>query len=133
MAKYIFPAIFTKDGEQYSISFPDIPNCFTQGEDLRDGLEMAEDALCLTLYRMEQNGKEVPEATDINSVDTPRGAFATLISCDTFEYAKFYKNKTVKKTLTIPEWLNEIAIKENVNFSNTLQNALMEQLHISSR
>ncbi len=131
MAKYIFPAIFTKDEEWYSIGFPDVPNCFTQGENLQDGLEMAEDALCLTLYHMEQDGKQIPEPTNIKLIDVPADAFVTLISCDTYDYAKFYKNKTVKKTLTIPEWLNEIAVKENVNFSNTLQNALMEQLHIS--
>lgn len=129
MAKYIYPAVFEKEGDQYSISFPDLPNCFTQGEDLQDALEMAQDALCLVLYHMEKEGKGIPTATDIKKVEVSDNAFVTLIECDTFEYEKFYKSKAVKKTLTIPEWLNDMAVKENINFSNVLQNALMEQLN----
>lgn len=131
MAEYVYPAIFTAENEQYSIYFPDLPNCFTQGKDLLDGLNMAQDALCFVLYHMEDDGKEIPKASDIKSVIVPENSFVTLIACDTFEYEKFYKNKSVKKTLTIPEWLNDIAIRENINFSNVLQNAIMEQLHIT--
>ncbi len=130
MAKYIYPAVFEKEDDQYSISFPDLPNCFTQGEDLQDALEMAQDALCLVLYHMEKEGKEIPAATDIKKIEVSDNAFVTLIDCDTFEYEKFYKSKAVKKTLTIPEWLNDMAVKENINFSNVLQNALMEQLNV---
>lgn len=130
MAKYIYPAVFEKEGDQYSISFPDLPNCFTQGEDLQDALEMAQDALCLVLYHMEKDGKEIPAATDIKKIKVSDNVFVTLIDCDTFEYEKFYKSKAVKKTLTIPEWLNDMAVKENINFSNVLQNALMEQLNV---
>lgn len=130
MAKYIYPAIFTKEGERYSISFPDIPNCFTQGEDLQDGLDAAQDALCLMLYHMEQEGKVIPQPSDMKAIKTDDDSFVTLISCDTFEYEKFYRSKAVKKTLTIPEWLNDMAMRENVNFSNVLQNALMERLNI---
>ncbi|MGM9937346.1 MAG: type II toxin-antitoxin system HicB family antitoxin [Candidatus Ornithomonoglobus sp.] len=131
MAKYIYPAVFTNEDGVYSITFPDIENCFTQGEDLQDGLENAQDALCLMLYHMEKEHKSIPEPSDVKSIITDSNSFATLISCDTFEYERFYKNKAVKKTLTIPEWLNDIAIRKNVNFSNVLQNALMEQLHIT--
>ena len=130
MAKYIYPAVFEKEGDQYSISFPDLPNCFTQGEDLQDALEMAQDALCLVLYHREKDGKEIPAATDIKKIKVSDNVFVTLIDCDTFEYEKFYKSKAVKKTLTIPEWLNDMAVKENINFSNVLQNALMEQLNV---
>lgn len=130
MSKYVYPAIFTKEGEQYSITFPDIENCFTQGEDLQDGIDNAQDALCLMLYHMERDNKTIPPATEIKEITTDKNSFATLVSCDTFEYEKFYKNKAIKKTLTIPEWLNDMAVRENVNFSNVLQNALMEQLNV---
>ena len=130
--KYVYPAVFTAEPTgQYSILFPDLPNCITQGENLQDGIEMAEDALCLTLYHMEQEGIEIPQATVVFDIQTEENQFVTLISCDTFDYEKFYKNRSVKKTLTIPEWLNDMAIRENVNFSNVLQNALMERFHIS--
>ena len=131
MAKYVYPAIFTKEGEQYSVRFPDIPNCMTQGEDIQDAVENAEDALCLVLYHMEQRGESVPAATDPIGLTTSENEFISLVDCDTIEYEKFYKSRSVKKTLTIPEWLNDMAVRENVNFSNVLQNALMERLDIS--
>ena len=131
MAKYVYPAIFTKEGEQYSVRFPDIPNCMTQGEDIQDAVENAEDALCLVLYHMEQRGESVPEAADPIRLTTSENEFISLVDCDTIEYEKFYKSQSVKKTLTIPEWLNDIAMRENVNFSNVLQNALMERLNIN--
>ena len=131
MAKYVYPAIFTKEGEQYSVRFPDIPNCMTQGEDIQDAVENAEDALCLILYHMEQRGESVPVATDLIGLTTSENEFISLVDCDTIEYEKFYKSRSIKKTLTIPEWLNDIAVRENVNFSNVLQNALMERLDIN--
>ena len=58
MAKYIYPAIFTKEDEGgYSIKFPDLEGCYTQGEDIQDGLEMANDVLCFTLYDLEEEKK----------------------------------------------------------------------------
>lgn len=67
MAKYVYPSIFTKEGEQYSVYFPDIPNCMTQGEDIQVAVENAEDALCLVLYHMEQRGKSVPKLPILSS------------------------------------------------------------------
>ena len=131
MAKYVYPAIFTKEGGQYSVRFPDIPNCMTQGEDIQEAVENAEDALCLVLYHMEQRGESVPAATDPIDLTTFENEFISLVDCDTIEYEKFYKSRSIKKTLTIPEWLNDIAVRENVNFSNVLQNALMERLNIN--
>lgn len=130
MAKYVYPAIFKKENDVYSITFPDLPDCFTQGDDLQDGLENAQDALCLMLYHKEKDNKTIASATDIKDIKVDKDSFVTLISCDTWEYEKYYKSKSVKKTLTIPEWLNDMAIDENVNFSNVLQNALMEELNI---
>lgn len=130
MSKYVYPAVFEKEGDQYFISFPDIENCFTQGEDLQDGLDNAQDALCLMLYHMEKEDKAIPKPSNPTNIDVSQDQFVSLVSCDTIEYEKFYKSKAVKKTLTIPEWLNDIAIRENINFSNVLQNALMEQLEI---
>lgn len=132
MAKYVYPAIFEKDEQDlYSITFPDLPNCISGGENIQDAMENAADALCLVLYHMEQKNETIPTASSPIDIKTAPGAFVTLIGCDTLEYEKFYKNKAVKKTLTIPEWLNDMALRENVNFSNVLQNALMEQLNIN--
>lgn len=130
MSKYVYPAIFTPESEGYSITFPDLSNCFTQGEDMADGVEAAADALCLTLYDMEESGAAIPKASDIGTIKTENGAFTTLIMCDTLEYRKFYDNKAVKKTLTIPSWLNTMAEREGLNFSQILQNGLKAELRV---
>lgn len=131
MAKYIYPAVFQKEGDLYSITFPDLPSCISSGKGMQEAVENAEDALCLVLYHMEKESKTIPTATDPFDIEVPPNAFVSLINCDTIEYEKFYNNKAVKKTLTIPQWLNERAIQNNVNFSQILQNALMEQLNIN--
>ena len=93
-------------------------------------MEMANDVLCLTLYGMEEDGEEIPAASGVKEIKAVGDEFVTLISCDTIEYRKFYDNKAVKKTLTIPSWLNTMAEKQGINFSMTLQSALKKALDI---
>ncbi len=130
MAKYVYPAIFKPENEGYSITFPDLSSCFTQGEDMADALEAAADALCLALYDMEESGKEIPAASDIKAVRAGEGEIVTLVMCDTLEYRRYYDNKAVKKTLTIPAWLNTMAERAGLNFSQVLQSALKNELHV---
>ena len=131
MSKYVYPAVFVpEDKGMYSISFPDIEDCITCGDNLPHAMEMAGDALSLMLYDMEEEGGEIPPATPLNDIQTEGGAFVTYISADTLEYRKRFNNKAVKKTLTIPEWLNEAAAAAGVNFSQVLQDALKAQLHL---
>lgn len=131
MAKYVYPAVFTHEAEGgYSINFPDLKNCFTSAPTLEEGIEMATDVLCLTMYGMEEDGVTPPAPSDVRSIHTEENELTTLIRCDTVEYRKFFDNKAVKKTLTIPSWLNTMAEKQGVNFSMILQNALKTELHI---
>jgi antitoxin HicB len=131
MAKYVYPAIFSKEENGlYSIVFPDFEACFTQGDDIQDGLFMANDVLCLTLYDMEENKKEIPTPSDPLKIKVENNEFVTLVSCDTLEYRKFYDNKAVKKTLTIPSWLNTMAEREGINFSQLLQESLKDRLQL---
>ena len=130
MAKYVYPAIFTPEPEGYSINFPDLESCYTSAPTLEEGMEMAADVLCLTLYGLEEEGKPIPAASDLRAVKTEGRAFASLIRCDTIEYRRFYDGKAVKKTLTIPAWLNTMAESNGVNFSLVLQTALKHELNI---
>ena len=94
MAKYVYPAIFTQEAEGgFSIRFPDIPGCYTSAKTIAEGLTMANDALCLMLYDMEENGETPPVPSMITDAVTGSGEFATLIACDTVEYRKFYDNR----------------------------------------
>ena len=80
------------------------------------------------MYDMEVGGNNVPAPSDVKNVELSAGEFVNYIACNTREYAKMHNNKAVKKTLTIPEWLNEAAIRAGVNFSQVLQEALMEKV-----
>ncbi len=127
MAKYVYPAVFTpEENGGFSIAFPDVEGCFTQGKDMADSIEMAQDALCLMLYDIEEREDDIPAASDIKSVRCGADEFVTLISCDTLEYRMFYDNKADKKTLTVPHWLNVMAERKGANFSAILQSGLKE-------
>ena len=129
MAKYAYPAIFTPEEDgSYSIIFPDLEGCYTCGESLQDGIEMAEDALALVLYGYEKDAREIPVPSAPAALPLNKGEFVNYIACDTMEYRKMYNNRAVKKTLTIPEWLNEAASSMGLNFSQVLQEALMQKI-----
>lgn len=130
--KYVYPAVFHPEPEGgYSVYFPDVKQGATQGEAIAECIEMAEDFLCFALYDMEEEGKKIPDASNIKRLQVGPDDIVTLISVDTDTYRRFYENKLVKKTLNIPSWLNKRAEAANINFSQTLQKALKEELHIS--
>lgn len=86
---------------------------------------MAEDVLALVLYEYERKQQMIPEPTPIKQIETKENEIVSLVMGDTLKYRKRYNNKSVKKTLTIPAWLNEEASALDVNFSQVLQEALM--------
>lgn len=129
--KYAYPAIFKQEsGGLYSVEFPDIDGCVTSGESLPDAIEMAEDALCLMLCDMEEGGEKIPAPSAPKTVQAGTDALVSLVCCDTLEYRKLYSNKAVKKTLTIPAWLNTMAERADLNFSSVLQEALKLRLDV---
>ena len=129
MTKYIYPAIFTKEEEGYLVCFPDLEKCYTRGDTLEEAIKMAEDVLSLVMYEYERGLRMIPEPTPIKQIETKECEIVSLVMGDTLEYRKRYNNKAVKKTLTIPEWLNEEATAAGVNFSQVLQEALMKILN----
>lgn len=131
--RYIYPAIFEQDGENYNVRFPDLQGCHTFGNGLQEAYDMAGDALCLMLYTLEEAEAPIPSASNVADIKTMGDEFVSLVSCDTLEYRQFYDNKAVKKTLTIPSWLNTMAERAGVNFSAVLQEALRNELQITGR
>ena len=128
MAKYVYPACFEPNElGGYCVNFPDIQGGYTNGKDLPEAMEMAQDVLCLTLYNHEKQGNEIPPPTPINMLKTSGDVIATLIACDTNYYKRYFANKLVNKTVTIPSWLNLEAEREGINFSQVLRQGL-EQL-----
>jgi predicted RNase H-like HicB family nuclease len=130
--RYVYPAVFEPDSDGgYCVYFPDIKRGATQGNTIAECIEMAEDFLCLALYNMEEEKQQIPSASEMNKIGSGSNDIVTLISVDTESYRRYYENRLVKKTLNIPSWLNEQAERANVNFSQTLQKALKQELSIA--
>lgn len=124
--KMIYPAIFHSEDGAYWVDFPDLPGCQSYGNSIADTIENAREALEVYAISFIENNKKLPPATDISKITIEDGTFASLIDIDLSAY--FKKAKAVKKTLTIPEWLNEVAMQKGINFSQTLQDALMAKI-----
>lgn len=128
--KYVYPAVFEPEDGLYNVTFPDLPACYTCGDDLTDALFMAEDALGGWLSRAEENGAAIPAASTLSAIPHGPEAVVSLVLADTEAYRRAHSEKAVKKTLTIPQWLNTAAENRNINFSQTLQDALRSQLGV---
>lgn len=123
----VFPAIFTFDGKYYNVDFIDLKGCSTFGDSIQNAYLMAQEAMGLYL----DNLTNFPEPTlDISNIVLQENQLVSFVSIDMDEYRKKFNNKSIKKTLTIPEWLNYLSEKNNINFSQVLQEALKEKLGI---
>lgn len=130
MKKYVFPAIFTKDENSYTVDFIDLKGCSTEGNSIEEAYKMAQDAMGLYLYDL--SAKEIPSPTiPYNHIKLKDNEFITLIYLDLDDYRKNHNNIAIKKTLSIPMWLNVIAEKNNINFSQVLQEALKTKLDLT--
>ena len=125
---FIYPAIFHKEEGNYWVEFPDLEGCQSYGEDIKGTIKMAQEALELYIEVNLEAGNILPKPSDIEKLKLDSNSFSSFITCEVNEYLK--SAKAVKKTLTIPEWLNALAEKKGINFSQTLQNALLEKLEV---
>lgn len=122
-----YPAIFTFEDNQYWVEFIDLEGCFSDGKTLAEAMENAKEAMGLYLEDLE----EYPECTtDIKNVKLENNQIISFVTINLKEHKKKYENKSVKKTLSIPAWLNTMAEKENINFSQLLQKALKDTLNL---
>jgi len=138
----IYPACFFYENDSYSVVFPDLNWLATQGDTFQEAMEMAVDCLAGYLHTCKMDGDDIPKPSKISDIDPeavakeidPESpmceAFVNMVSVDVDSYAKEHFEKSVKKTLTIPVWLNTAALEQNINFSQTLQEALKEKLNI---
>lgn len=128
--KLVYPACFYEEEKGYSVVIPDLLGCCTQGETLEEALEMAQDAALGWILTSIEEEEEIPKPSQIGDIkiDNKKG-FKTLLLLDIDQYTEKYgTKKAVKKTLTIPEWLNKRAEKVGINFSKTLQEALLNKI-----
>lgn len=133
-----YPAIFYKEENGYSVIFPDLNYLATDGDTLEQALAMAVDCLAGYLYSAKRDNEAIPNPSELKTVDPVKVAkeldtetgeyFVNLVTVDVDDYAKLHFNKSIKKTLSIPEWLNREALEKGINFSQVLQEALVAKL-----
>lgn len=124
--KFIYPAIIHKEDSSYWGEFIDLDGCFSQGDSVEEIITNLEESMEGYLLSLINRNIKIPTASDINKLSVEDG-FLSLISIN-FDPAKL--SKSIKKTLTIPYWLNEKAIDKNINFSKALQDKLIEMIEI---
>ena len=128
--KYVYPVIFEENDGKIGITVPDIPSTFTFGNDMADAIFMAQDVIAMMIATgYEDEGKEPPTPSKIEDIKTK--GIVSLVVADTDEWRILVDNKAIKKTLTIPSWLNRKAENAAINLSQVLQETLCKKLKIS--
>lgn len=131
MNKLFYPAIFHMAEEGgFWVSFPDFPECMSQGDDMQQAYGMAVDALGLAITSREKERVELPMPSQPQKITVSANEYCVVVEFDLLAYRKRNCSKAVKKTLTIPEWLNEEAVALDINFSQVLQEALMQKIGV---
>ena len=129
--RMFYPAVFHSAEEGgFWITFPDFENIFTQGENMEDAYSAASDALGLEITDLLEQGGKLPEASSFQKIRSMPGETIVVIEFDMAAYKRRINKTAVKKTLSIPGWLNEAAVEKGINFSSVLQKALIRELQI---
>lgn len=125
--KVFYPVIFTKESVGFSTVAPDLEGCFSEGDDFMQAYKNTQDAIGLYL----DGCNEWPKATAPENIEIEnKNQFISVVEFDDIEYLKRNRTKSVKKTLTVPEWLNDKAEAAHINFSGLLQEALKQRLNL---
>ena len=127
---YIYPAVFTYQDDWIVIEFPDIPGAISQAKDDKEAVYNAKEVLSLMLYDLEESKEDFPSATDISKIALKENQKIFPIDVWMPYYRAQIKTYCVKKTLTIPNWLNVLAEEHNVNFSRLLRKSLVDYLGV---
>ena len=135
--KTIYPVIFTQVKDCVLIEVPDL-EILTEGKDMADAIDMARDAIGLKGISLKDDKTDIPAPSNFKDVDTKKGTFAnegesyvSLVDIDFVEYRRKNDNKTVRRNVTLPNWLNQEAESAHLNVSRVLQEALMQKLGVS--
>lgn len=137
--KTVYPTIFTDTGEGFLVEIPDL-DILTQGTDMENAIEMARDAISITIVSLEDNKQEVHAPSAMECIDASKGNFAddgksfvSMVDVDTAEYRRKIDTKPVRRNVSLPSWLNHEVNEAGINVSRFLQDALVEKLNIQPR
>ena len=121
--EYVYPAIFHKnEDESYTIIYPDLPGCISEGKNLGNAMYMAQSALAQWISYLADKKQEIPQASSVEDVKTSNGEFVNLIC------AEVQDGRAVKRTVSIPKWMDDKVVQSGLSLSRVLQDALSERL-----
>lgn len=121
--KFTYPAICHFEDNGYWCEFPDLDGCFSQGDTEREIVENAQEALEGYLVTLLADGKKLSKPSNITDFNVKEKDFLSYISCNIEGIGK-----SVRKNVTLPFWLDKLAEKASINFSQTLQESLLQKL-----
>ncbi len=132
---YIYPAIFTPNEIEnevtYTVEVPDIPGCITEGSSIPEAIAMGKEALAGCILAIKQTHEDIPEPSPYKEITTSTpDEFITLLDVDLNEYLRRKETKSIIKTVSLPQWLATMAEESGISYSQTLQQALKQQLNI---
>ena len=137
---YVYPAVFYEEEGKISVIFPDLGNLATFGDNVADAMRMAQDACGLYLFTALRDVDLLPAPSSLGEINpaailkefemesAAESAFVNMVLVDMTEYARQHSDKAVKKTLSIPMWLNTLCEEKSINFSKVLQDALLTKV-----
>ncbi|MCL2499435.1 MAG: type II toxin-antitoxin system HicB family antitoxin [Defluviitaleaceae bacterium] len=129
---YVYPAVITVDADGISVEFPDLPGCLSCADTTEEAARNANEALRLHLWSMEKDGDVIPAPTDLTKIVLEERQIPLLVEVFMPPVRDRQANRFVKKTLSIPSWLNAEAERAGVNFSQILQTSLKEHLQVAN-
>lgn len=126
MNAFVYPALFhlNEDDGSYTITYPDLPGCISEGKSLENALYMAQDALKQWLECTMEVGQEIPAASRVESITHEQNEFVNLVR------AEMKDERAVRRTVSIPKWMYDAAAGANLSLSRVLQDALKERLSV---
>ena len=137
---YVYPAVFYEEEGKISVIFPDLGNMATFGDTMADAMRIASDACGLYQFTALRDGESLPAPSSLSEINPAAilkefemesaadNAFVNMVLVDMTEYARQHSDKAVKKTLSIPMWLNTLCEEKSINFSKVLQDALLTKV-----
>jgi len=127
---YLFPAIFDENDGGYTVTFPDLPGCITEGDTEQEAVAHATEALALHLWGIERDHEAIPEPTPIREIVLEPGQAIVLVRANLRLMRRTMRERAVRKMVTLPRWLNDAAEEAGVNYSQVLQEGLKALLDV---